>query len=63
VAQAVRTQRTVLAAFPSGPAARAYRRLAQDAQRWSAPQLPNGRLEFFFERLLTRPAARLQVIK
>ncbi|HVN98921.1 MAG TPA: P-loop NTPase [Steroidobacteraceae bacterium] len=63
VPQAVRAQRTVLAAYPSGPAARAYRRLAQDVQRWTAPQQPSGRLEFFFERLLTRPAARLQVIK
>lgn len=62
VARAVRGQRSVLAAFPSGPAARAYRRLAQDVQRWSPPQA-SGRLEFFFERLLTRPTARLQVIK
>lgn len=63
VPQAVRAQRTVLAAYPGGPAARAYRRLAQDVQRWSAPQQPSGRLEFYFERLLTRPAARLRVIK
>ena len=63
VPQAVRTQRTVLAAYPTGPAARAYRRLAQDVQRWPQPQQPSGRLEFFFERLLTRPAARLRVIK
>ena len=63
VPQAVRAQRTVLAAYPTGPAARAYRRLAQDVQRWSLPQQTSGRLEFFFERLLTRPAARLQVIK
>ncbi|MDE2219301.1 MAG: P-loop NTPase [Gammaproteobacteria bacterium] len=62
VARAVRGQRSVLAAFPGGPAARAYRRLARDAQRWS-PAQASGRLEFFFERLLTRPAARLQVIK
>jgi flagellar biosynthesis protein FlhG len=62
VARAVRGQRSVLAAFPGGPAARAYRRLAQDVQRWSPPQA-GGRVEFFFERLLTRPAARLQVIK
>jgi len=62
VARAVRGQRSVLAAFPSGPAARAYRRLARDVQGWSPPQA-SGRLEFFFERLLTRPTARLQVIK
>ena len=63
VAKAVRSQRTVMAAYPSGPAARAYRRLAQDVQRWPPPQNPSGRLEFFVERLLTRPAARLKVIK
>ena len=62
VARAVRGQRSVLAAFPGAPAARAYRRLAQDVRRWPLPQ-PGGRLEFFFERLLTRPTARLQVIK
>ncbi len=49
--QAVHAQRTVLEAFPGGPAARAYRRLAQDVQRWSAAATgPSGRLEFFFER-------------
>lgn len=63
VARSVRTQRTVLAAFPSGPAARAYRRLAQDVQRWPAPAQPSGRLEFFFERLLARPGAQLKVVK
>ena len=63
VPQAVRAQRTVLAAYPTGPAARAHQRLAGDVQRWSLPQQPSGRLEFFFERLLTRPVARLQVIK
>ncbi len=63
VPRAVRGQRTVLAAFPGGPAARAYRRLAQDVLRWPVPEQPSGRLEFFFERLLTRPMARLQVVK
>jgi flagellar biosynthesis protein FlhG len=63
VAKAVRSQRTVLAAFPSGPAARAYRRLANDVQRWPTPSQPSGRLEFFFERLLKRPSAQLKVVK
>jgi len=63
VARAVRSQRTVMAAFPSGPAARAYRRLAHDVQRWPPPNHPSGRLEFFFERLLKRPSAQLKVIK
>jgi flagellar biosynthesis protein FlhG len=63
VARSVRTQRPVLAAFPSGPAARAYRRLARDVQRWPMPPQPSGRLEFFFERLLARPGAQLKVVK
>ena len=63
VPKAVRGQRTVLVAFPGGPAARAYRRLAQEVLRWPMPEQPSGRLEFFFERLLTRPMARLQVVK
>lgn len=63
VPQAVRAQRSVLSAFPGGPAARAYQRFAREVQRWAAPSQPSGRLEFFFERLLTRPPARLQVIK
>jgi len=63
VARAVRSQRTVLGAFPGSPAARAYRRLAQDVNGWPHPQHPSGRLEFFFERLLPRPSARLKVIK
>ena len=62
VVKSVRAQRTVLAAFPSGPAACAFRRLAQEVQKWPPPQA-SGRLEFFFERLLTRPSARLKVIK
>jgi flagellar biosynthesis protein FlhG len=63
VASAVRRQRTVLGAYPGSQAARAYRRLAQDVLGWPLPRHPHGRLEFFFERLLARPAARLQVVQ
>ncbi len=35
VPRAVRGQRSVLAAFPGGPAARAYRQLAHEVLRWS----------------------------
>ena len=63
VPKAVRGQRSVLAAFPGGAASRAYRRLAQEVLRWPMPEQPSGRIEFFFERLLTRPTARLQVVK
>jgi flagellar biosynthesis protein FlhG len=63
VAKAVRTQRTVVEAYPAGAAARAYRRLAQAAQGWAAPQVPAGGLEFYFERMLPAQAARLRVVK
>jgi flagellar biosynthesis protein FlhG len=63
VLKAVRAQRTVMDAYPGSPAARAYRRLAETVQGWPAASEPSGRLEFFFERLLTRPPARLQVVK
>ena len=63
VGKSVRAQRSVLAAFPGSAAARAYRRLAQDVQKWPQPTQASGRLEFFFERLLTRTAARLKVVK
>jgi flagellar biosynthesis protein FlhG len=63
VARAVRSQRTVLGAYPGSQAARAYRRLAQAVQSWPLPTLPSGRLEFFFERLLARRGARLQVVQ
>jgi flagellar biosynthesis protein FlhG len=61
--KAVQAQRPVLEAFPSCPAAQAFNRLAHAAARWPLPCGPSGRLEFFFERLLRRPAAQLRVLK
>lgn len=61
--KAVRTQRSVMEAFPGSRASLAFKRLAQAASRWPVPAGPSGRLEFFFERLLARPPARLQVAK
>jgi flagellar biosynthesis protein FlhG len=58
VRQAVREQRTVIEAFPSGPAARAFARLARVAQTWPTAAGPRGNLEFFVERLVA-PASRL----
>jgi len=63
VARAVRAQRSVLAAYPGGPAARAYRQLASATQLWLAPAESVAGMPFFIERLLARPPARLQVIK
>ena len=61
--KAVRTQRSVMEAFPGSRSSMAFKRLAQAASRWSVPDGPSGRLEFFLERLLARPPARLQVAK
>ena len=63
VAKSIRLQRTVLDAYPGCPASRAYQRLAQGVQKWPPPTQASGRLEFFFERLVTRPQMRLKVIK
>ena len=52
VRQAVREQRTVIEAFPSGAAARAFTRLARVAQTWPTASGPRGNLEFFVERLV-----------
>ncbi len=49
--------------FPGSPAAQAFRQLARAASRWPLPVGPSGRLEFFFERMLARPAPRLMVLK
>jgi flagellar biosynthesis protein FlhG len=61
--KAVQAQRPVLEAFPLCPAAQAFNRLASVASRWPLPCGPSGRLEFFFERMLRRPAAQLRILK
>lgn len=61
--KAVQAQRAVLELFPSCPAAHAFRQLARTAGRWPLPAGPSGGLEFFLERMLARPAPRLQVLK
>ena len=61
VMRAARAQRTVLEAYPGGPAARAYQRLARTALGWEARDAPGGGLQFFLERMLLRQAPRLRV--
>jgi flagellar biosynthesis protein FlhG len=61
--RSVQSQRAVIELFPTCPAAQAFRTLARNATRWPLPRGPSGCLEFFFERMLTRPAPRLQVLK
>ncbi|HEY6452246.1 MAG TPA: MinD/ParA family protein [Steroidobacteraceae bacterium] len=61
--KSVQAQRPVLEAFPVSPASRAFKRLARVAHQWPMPAGPSGRIEFFMERMLSRPAPRLQVLK
>jgi flagellar biosynthesis protein FlhG len=60
--RAVRAQRPVLEAFPSSPAARAFKKLTACADTWPAPAGPRGNLEFFVERLIRRPAPHFEVV-
>ncbi len=61
--RSIREQRPVLAAFPACPASRAFKKLALRADKWPVPEGPRGNLEFFVERLVRRPHARLEVVK
>jgi flagellar biosynthesis protein FlhG len=61
--KAIREQRPVVAAFPSCPAARAFKKLALKADKWPVPDRPRGNLEFFVERLVRRPQPRLEVVR
>jgi flagellar biosynthesis protein FlhG len=61
--RAIREQRPVMSAFPSSPASRAFKKLALKADKWPVPEGPRGNLEFFVERLVRKPQARLEVVK
>jgi len=61
--KAIREQRPVTAAFPSAPASRAFKKLALKADKWPVPDCPHGNLEFFVERLVRKPQARLEVVR
>ena len=63
VRQAVREQRTVIEAFPSGAAARAFTRLARVAQTWPTASGPRGNLEFFVERLVAPQTRVLESVR
>jgi flagellar biosynthesis protein FlhG len=52
VRQAIRRQTTVVEAFPSSPAARAFQRLAAAVDGWETPAQARGGVEFFMERLV-----------
>jgi len=61
--RSIREQRPVIAAFPSSPASRAFKKLALKADKWPVPEGPRGNLEFFVERLVRRPQTRLEVVR
>ncbi len=60
--RAIRAQRPVLDAHPASPSGRAFKKLAAAADTWPVPAGPRGNLEFFVERLVRRPTARLGVV-
>jgi len=61
--RAVRGQRAVLEEYPQSPAALAFKKLAARADTWPVPAGPRGNIEFFVERLVRRPAARLEAVR
>jgi flagellar biosynthesis protein FlhG len=61
--KAIREQRPVTDAYPSSPAALAFKKLALKADKWPVPIGPRGNLEFFVERLVRPPTARLEVVQ
>lgn len=62
IRQAIRRQRTVIEAFPSSNAAMSFKKLAKVADTWPKATGPRGNLEFFVERLVASPAARLECL-
>jgi flagellar biosynthesis protein FlhG len=61
--RAIREQRPVTDAYPGSPAALAFKKLAIKADSWPVPTSSRGNLEFFVERLASRPAVRLEVVQ
>jgi flagellar biosynthesis protein FlhG len=59
VRQAIRRQSTVVEAFPSSPAARAFQRLARVVDGWETPAYARGGVEFFMERLVRSDGDRV----
>jgi len=60
--RSIREQRPVFDAYPSSPAARAFKKLAACADTWPVPPGPRGNIEFFVERLVRRNATRLEAV-
>ncbi|MBD8524725.1 MinD/ParA family protein [Pseudomarimonas arenosa] len=50
--RAIQRQQAVVQAYPASAASMAFRALAQRIDKWSAPMVPRGDVEFFVERML-----------
>lgn len=50
--RAIQRQQAVVQAYPASAASMAFRALAQRIDKWSAPAVPRGDVEFFVERML-----------
>ncbi len=50
--KAVKSQKSVVQAYPRSPASQAFKNLAKRADNWSVPAGANGQLQFFVERLI-----------
>jgi flagellar biosynthesis protein FlhG len=61
--RSIREQRPVVTAYPSAPASVALKTLALRADNWPVADGPRGNVEFFVERLIKRPAVRLEVVR
>ena len=61
--RSIREQRPVVSGYPSAPASVALKTLAQRADNWPVAEGPRGNVEFFVERLIRRPAVRLEVVR
>ncbi len=60
--RSMREQRPVCDAYPASGAARAFKKLADAADKWPVPPGPRGNIEFFVERLVQRGPAKLAVV-
>ncbi len=50
--KSIREQSAVVNAYPRSRASLAFKKLANRVDRWPTPETPDGRLEFFVERLI-----------
>jgi flagellar biosynthesis protein FlhG len=59
--KAVQRQQAVVASFPGSKAAMAFKKLAEQADKWPMPVRASGQLEFFVERLIQAGRAEVPV--